>query len=284
MTVSRTTTVKVALKSLRRAAAQATRRWRTLPDYLIVGTQKGGTSSLYNYLCMHPDVAAATQKEIHYFSHHMAEGVEWYRGHFATEAFLATATRLRGRRPLTGETSPDYLFHPYVAERAMRLLPEARLLAILRNPVDRAFSHYRHRVRKGLETRTFEAAIAGDLEAWAAGEGTVVREEAYYDLPDYTKRAYITRGLYARQLQRWFAVYPRDRFLLLRSEDLFEDPRATYARAVEFLGLPPWQPKEMRKYNFFGESRSMPEPTRRLLEDFFEPHNRELASLTGITF
>jgi hypothetical protein len=277
-----TVAFKESVKRLRRATAQATRRWRTLPDYLIIGTQKGGTSSLYNYLCMHPDVASATMKEIHYFSHHMDKGEGWYRGHFATEAFLSAATRVRGRRPLSGETSPDYLFNPYAAGRAFQLLPEARLLVLLRDPVDRAFSHYRHRVRKGLEERTFEAAIAEELEL-AAREGNV-REGAYYESGQYAKRTYVTRGLYARQLQPWFAVYPRHRFLLLRSEDFFTDPRAAYTRVVEFLGLEPWQPKEMRKYNFFGERGTMPETPRRQLQQFFEPHNRELAELTGIAF
>jgi hypothetical protein len=275
--------IKTSVKRLRRAAAQATRRWRALPDYLILGTQKGGTSSLHKYLGAHPNVASPTRKEIHYFSYNMEKGTEWYRGHFPTNAFLSGARRVRGRRPLCGDTSPDYLFHPRTAERAMPLLPEARLLVLLRNPVDRAFSHYRHRIRKGVESRTFEAAIAEELELEAADDGSL-REDAYYDSPAHAKRSYLTRGLYARQLRRWFAVYPRDRFLIVRSEDFFNDPRATYARILEFLGLPSWQPKEMRKYNFFGESQPMPDATRRQLQAFFEPHNRELAELTGITF
>ena len=72
--------------------------------------------------------------------------------------------------------------------------------------------------------------------------------------------------------------------MLVRSEDFFDDPRTTYARVLNFLGLPPWQPQEMRKYNFFGESQPMPETTRLQLQEFFEPHNRELAELTGIAF
>ena len=275
--------LKQGLKRLRRMAAQATRRWRTLPDHLIIGTQKGGTSSLYNYLCEHPDISPATAKEIHYFSEHIEKGEEWYRGHFATEAFLAARTRIRGRRPLSIESSPDYMFHPHTPPRAAALLPDARLLVLLRNPVDRAFSHYRHRIRKGIESRSFEEAIDAELSTVAAD---LARSESaeYYDTREYVKRAYLMRGLYARQLRVWFAAYPREQFLLLRSEEFFEDPRTVYARIVDFLGLPQWQPKEMRKYNFFGESRSIPEGTRRRLEEFFEPYNRELEELTGITF
>lgn len=283
MTLTAPLALKQGVKGLRRATAQATRRWRTLPDYLILGTQKGGTSSLYNHLCKHPDVASATIKEIHYFTRSIEKGEEWYRGHFALEPLLAARSRIRGRRPLSGDSSPDYLFNLHAPRRAAALLPDARLLVLLRNPVDRAFSHYRHRIRKGLESRSFEEAIAQELETVADDIARLETPE-FYDSFEYVKRAYLTRGLYARQLRAWFAAYPRDRFLLIRSEDFFNDPRAVYARVLAFLGLPEWQPKEMRKYNFFGESRTMPEETRRRLQEFFEPYNRELAELTGITF
>lgn len=283
MTFRASEALKRSAKRLRYAAAQATRRWRTLPDHLVLGTQKGGTSSLYNYLCQHPDIASATVKEIHYFSAHLEKGEAWYRGHFATEAFLAAKKSIRGRRPVSIDSSPDYMFQPYAAAPAAALLPDARILVLLRNPVDRAFSHYRHRVRKGLESRSFEEAMDAEL-ATAAADLASSGSREYYESREYVKRAYLLRGLYARQLRAWFAVYPRDRFLLMRSEEFFDDPRTVYARILEFLGLPPWQPKEMRKYNFFGESRSIPEGTRRRLEEFFEPYNRDLEELAGIAF
>jgi hypothetical protein len=273
--------LKRRAKAWRRALAQATRRWRTLPDYLILGAQKGGTSSLYNYLCKHPDVASATIKEIHYFTHWFDNGEAWYRGHFSMEPLLAARQRLRGRRPLSGESSPDYLFNPLAPPRAAALLPHARHLVLLRNPVDRAFSHYRHRIRKGIENRSFEAAIAEEMETVASDIAKGQTRE-FYDSFDYVKRSYLTRGLYSRQLRPWFAAYARDRFLLMRSEELFEDSRAVYLRVLDFLGLPQWQPTEMGKFNSFSESR-IPAGPRRRLEQFFEPYNEELAELTGIT-
>jgi hypothetical protein len=275
--------VKTGVKRLRRGVAQATRKWRALPDYLILGTQKGGTTSLHNYLCGHPDVATPTRKEIHYFSYNLDKGPAWYRGHFATNAYLRAMSRFRGRRPLCGDTSPDYLFHPHAARRAFELVPEARLIILLRNPADRAFSHYRHRVRKGMEHRSFEAAIAEELALASVDDGTL-REDAWYDSLEHAKLSYVTRGLYARQLRRWFAVFPRERFLILRSEDFFADPRAVYANVLEFLGLRQWQPGDMRKYNFFNESEPVPATTRNELENFFNPHNRELTELIGMTF
>jgi lipopolysaccharide transport system ATP-binding protein len=117
-----------------------------LPDFVVLGTQKGGTSFFYRLLTEHSLVRAAAAKELHFFDNKFAEGVGWYRRCFSE------GKRVDGHRTITGEASPSYLFDPQVPERMAQVVPEARLIALLRNPVDRAYSHYQMEVRRGNET------------------------------------------------------------------------------------------------------------------------------------
>src|SRR5436189_26280 len=125
---------------------------RPLPDFLILGAQKAGTTALYAYLRWHPQVTGPSFKEVSFFDRHYARGERWYRAHLPVR-----------RRAVVGEASPSYLFHPLAPERVARMLPEARLIALLRNPVDRAFSHYQHEVALGREQLSFEDALAGEF-------------------------------------------------------------------------------------------------------------------------
>src|SRR5947209_8592328 len=141
------------LRSTVRAYGRATVAVRPLPNFLILGAQKAGTTALYAYLRWHPEITGPSFKEVSFFDRHYARGERWYRAHFPAR-----------RRPFVGEASPSYLFHPLVPERVARLLPDARLVAILRNPVDRAFSHYQHEVSLGREPLSFEEAVAHEEE------------------------------------------------------------------------------------------------------------------------
>src|SRR4051812_20031887 len=115
---------------------------RGLPSVLIIGAQKSGTTSLSSYLVEHPDMLPSLRKEVHYFSFNYERGVNWYRAHFPYTHHLR-------RGALTLDATPYYLVHPLVAQRAAQLLPHAKLVVLLRNPVDRALSHYQHEVRGG---------------------------------------------------------------------------------------------------------------------------------------
>jgi hypothetical protein len=209
-----------------------TGRWRTLPDALVIGAQRCGTSSLYRWLGAHPGVVPSFRKEVEYLSryHHRGEG--WYRAHFELAA---------GRRHLRFEATPDYLLHPLAAARAAAVVPDARIVALVRDPAARAWSHYRHMVRLGYETLPFAAALAAEDERCAPDLAALAAD------PDHDPRAllrysYVARGRYAPQLARWLAHYPRERVLVLSSADLFADPAGTYAALLEFLGLDAWTP------------------------------------------
>jgi hypothetical protein len=265
------------------AVKASTRRWtsrfRPLPDFLIIGGQRCGTTSLYYYLRAHPQVLPALIKEVQFLTLHWSRGEGWYRAQFPLGA------RNPGRRvtaPLTFEATPYYLFHPLAPARAAQLLPEVKLLVLLRDPVARAWSH-RHMVRLGLEPLSFADAIAaepgrlsGEVERLAADPG--------YDAVRYRRYSYLARGAYAEQLRQWLGQFPADRFLVLRSERLLADPADGYARVLAFLGLPAWTPSAFPLHTRNPRASSgMSSELRGRLEEHFAPATRQLEELLRTT-
>lgn len=266
-------TVKAPLRRVRADYRLLTGPLRGLPDLVIIGAQKGGTTSLFNYLVQHPDVRAPLTKEIHFFDLHYARGVTWYRGRFPFRRQLRAGA-------LTLDASPYYLPHPLAAERAAALLPEAKLVALLRNPVDRALSHYQHEVRGGREPLAFAEAIEREPERLAGEEERLRSDPAYYSY-NHHRYSYLRRGIYVDQLRRWAQHFPRSRMLVLQSERLFSDPGAATDEVHRFLGL---RPHRLPRYETFypgGYGRDMPPDLRERLAAFFEPHNRELYRWLG---
>lgn len=258
-----------------RRAVRSTRAWAravapgALPDFLIIGGQRCGTTSLHRYLAEHPQVRAATGKEIQFFSIHYGRGERWYRGHFPAP--------MAGR--LSFEASPYYLFHPRAAERAAATLPYGRFIALLRDPVERAYSHYLQTRSYGAEPLTFAEAIAAEHDrlAWALRAGPDSRA-AHTVLRRYS---YAARGRYAEQLERWFRHVPRERIMVVRSEDFYADPASTYAELLEFLDLEPFLPPRFAQHTRRVERGGPPAEVARALRDYFVPYNARLAELLG---
>lgn len=262
--------------------AVLTGRARLLPNFIIIGTQRGGTTSLYRSLVRHPDVRPAITKELRYFDLHYARGPTWYRSRFPSAWNLAMVRRIRGTGFLTGESSPDYLFHPLVPARVKETAPDVKLIVLLRNPVDRAYSHYWHQVHRGFETLPFEEAVAREPERL---EGALERVVGDHAEPSFAlhHHSYLARGVYADQLERWLTPFARDRLLIVRSEDLFSAPGPTFRGVTTFLGLRPWEPRQYEATNAFTEG-PMPDRVRARLVEHFRPHNERLRSLLGRDF
>ena len=265
---------RVVARNVVWAYGRATSSARPLPDFLIIGAQKAGTTALYAYLREHPAIAGPPWKEVSFFDRHYARGAAWYRGNFPNRLYLRRLQARTGVAPLVGEASPSYLFHPLASERVAALVPEARLVALVRNPIDRALSHYHHEVALGRETLSFEDALDAE-EQRMRGELERMRDPRYFSHAwwNYT---YASRGLYAEQLERW----PRERLLVVPSEDLLERPRETYARVLEFLCAPP---HELASYpQIFKREYSQMDPrTRDELRKRFDEPNRRLYGLLG---
>jgi hypothetical protein len=250
---------------------RATSAARPLPDFLILGAQKAGTTALYAYLRRHPSIAGPSWKEVSFFDRHWPRGVAWYRGNFPNLA------RTRGK--LVGEASPSYLFHPLGPERVREVVPEARLVALVRNPVDRALSHYHHEVALGREPLPFEEALEAEEERLRGEVERLVSEPSYFS-KEWWSHTYKARGRYAEQLERWLAVFPREQLLVVPSDDLSDDPAGTHARVLEFLGAPPHRLDAYPRV-YERQYEAMDPATRERLAAEFEEPNRRLYKLLG---
>src|SRR6266849_3282899 len=264
----------------------ATSPIRIMPDFFILGAQKCGTTSLYYYLAKHPNITSAWRKELHFFDKNFQKGLSWYRGQFPFNIRKYYAQDIRKRDFITGEASASYLFYPNVPKRVAEIFPQVKLIVLLRNPVDRAYSHYRHEVAHGREKLSFEDAIACEEERTRRDAEKMVTNENYYSY-NYACYSYQARGVYVDQLQRWFRWFPREQFLIHRSEDLYADPATIYRRTLEFLNIPDLEPtKEYEVYNkarYTPPSKMDPELRKRLVE-YFEPGNLRLYELLDRDF
>ena len=258
---------------------------RLLPDFAIIGTQRGGTTSLYNYLAEHPSIGAASIKEVHFFdTPHYKQGLAWYRAHFPPLVQKYYMQHVQKQAFITGEASPYYLFHPFAARRMANSLPHVKLIVMLRNPVDRAYSHFYHEVEGGHETLpSFEEAIQRE-EARLAGEREKMQADEYYSSYNHRHFSYLARGIYADQLQTWMNVFPKDQFLIVKSEDFYADTAAVFKQTLAFLNLPGLDSSEkkaeFKQYNTTRPPKMHP-VTRKRLIDYFEPHNARLYELLG---
>lgn len=274
---------KRAIRAVARSVGGLTSGLRVHPDFLVLGTMRGGTTTLYHYLARHPHIAGAVlDKELHYFDLHYDLGAEWYRSRFPTRSSLDRAARRLGSRPKVGEASPYYLFHPLVPERVAADLPEARFVAMLRDPVERAWSHYRHMVDLGYETLSFEAAIERETERLAGTEAGF-RSDPRFASKEHQHHSYVARGEYATQVERWWSHVGRERLFIMRSEDFYESPRVEFERLESFLGVPKWEPESWRTYNA-ATSTNLPSDARERLQAHFRPWNAKLADMLGRDF
>jgi hypothetical protein len=232
-----------------------------LPDFLIIGARKCGTTFLYDLLTRHPYVEPAAKKELHYFNIlFKEEGLEWYRRCFPAPRWKD------GRRIITGEATPYLAASHGVPKRVARVLPRARLIALLRNPVDRAYSDYQQARRKGREPLTFEEAIQAEKTQTLAG------------------RQYLYRSTYVHHLQRWSNYFGEDQMLVLKSEDFFERMQGALERVLDFLDLPSWKSEALKNRNKGKYELEMDPATRQRLEDYFEPYNERLYKQWGVNF
>jgi hypothetical protein len=275
----------VSTTTIERISPTLRKRWGILgfpfgakPDFIIIGAQKAGTTSLFEYLRSHPGLSLPHKKEIHYFDDNLHRGETWYRSHFPTR-FRKFLNSSRDRTTLSGEATPYYLFHPLVPQRVHQLVPDARLIVLLRNPIDRAYSQYQLEVRAGFESLSFEDALAAEKDRLEDETEKLLADDRYISYV-HKRFSYVTRGFYLQQILRWLEYFSRDQLLILRSEDFFENPYPILAEVVQFLGLDPWNPGKLTPYNQGGYSDIAP-AVRQRLQTVFEPHNQHLFEFLG---
>jgi len=244
------------------------------PNFIIIGAQKCGTTNLYKNLIKHPYIAPALVKEVHFFDINFQKGLNWYYSHFISKHAC-------GHKLITGEASPYYIFHPHVPKRISKIIPKVKLIVLLRNPVDRAYSHYYHEVRIGVEHLSFEEAIQKESERLKGEVKKILSDENYFSF-NYIHYSYLARGVYIKQLQTWFQFFPREQFLIIKTENFFRNPSSVYKQILEFLELPIWEPD--RYEDSHNKYPPMDIKIRKFLKDFFKPYNKQLYELLGTDF
>ena len=251
-----------------RAYGSATASLRIDPDYLIIGAKRGGTTSLARYLLLHPDVrplfpARETRKGTYFFDVNFGRGEAWYRSHFPTK-FARSLQQRRSEHPLAvGEATPYYLHHPHAAIRARGLAPDAKVIALLRDPVERAYSHWVERTRNGVEHLSFAEAIEAESGRLEGEEERMIADPSYQSFA-HQHFSYVDQGRYARGLRRWMEAFPETQLLVLRSEDFYGDPATVYGETLDFLGLRPFTPEQFRAWNMKPKDAIDPEVVARV--------------------
>lgn len=278
-------------KGVVRSVGVATSPLRALPDFVLIGTKRGGTTSLYRQIEQHPSYLPLfpsarvlplreNMKGVHYFDSHSHRSASWYRSHFATRPARALVRRRTGAA-FTGDGSPYYLFHPLAAERTRHLLPDAKLLVLLRDPVERTASHWSEQTRNTIETLSFRDALAAEDDR-LGGDADRLRRGEILTSHAHEQQSYASQSEYADSLERWMSLYPRDQLLVLFSEDFYTDPQAQLDQVFSFLGVAPHAVEQKAVRNAAPRS-PMDDDIRAALQERFAPDVDRVAAITGTT-
>ena len=231
------------------------------PNFIIIGQAKCGTSSLYNYLTQHPQILPALKKEIAFWNvkSNFDKGLDWYLAHFPT---ITSEESL-----ITGEATPFYLDSKSIAKHIGQIFPNIKFIILLRNPIDVVISDYYMRVRLSRESSSLKKAILSGLDNPIHTSNT--------DLSHFHDNRYLRRGRYIEFISQWMDVFPKQQFLILRSEDFFVDPANTVNQVFKFLEVEPYQLQAYPNKNK-GSYPPISQSTRQTLSDYFRPFNQQL--------
>ncbi|HYN97178.1 MAG TPA: sulfotransferase [Pilimelia sp.] len=269
-----------AVRTVSRTVGRLTASGRLAPAFLIVGAQRCGTTSLFKTLSQHPAVLPAVyHKGVHYFDMSYDRGMDWYLGHFPTSRRAEAVRPHLGVPGITGESSPYYMFHPLAAGRIARDLPDVRLLVLLRDPVERAYSAHAHESARGFESEPFPRALELEPERIAGERDRMLAEPGYHS-HHLRHNAYLTRGQYIEQLEHLTGAVGRDRLHVIDSDDFFAEPRPAFDAVCDFLGIPHWAEIAFGKHNARARA-PMPAELRARLEEHFAPYDERLAAWWG---
>ncbi len=253
---------------------------RPLPDVVILGAMRSGTTFLHAALQKHPQVAATKRKELHYLTMYWDKGLEYYRGQMPLRWPRWMYQLFLKKQPIVLDSTPYYLFHPEAPKRLRNVLGAPKCIVLLREPGARAWSHYYHMLTLGCEYLGFRDAV--DQEP-ARSTFEAACPELDPAATGHMLYSYTARGFYADQLRHWWKYVPRERFLLMRSEDLFASPQAAFDTVCDFLDLRRMELPSGLPYNARSQS-PLPEFMRTRLDDLYEAPNQDLFELTGITW
>jgi hypothetical protein len=253
--------------------------FRVLPECFVIGVVRSGTTSLYHYLSQHPCITSSTYDELGYFDDNYHLGINWYKSLFPTKFTKNKIIKKHGKF-LTYDVTPFYIYNPLVARRILESFPKAKIISNLRNPIDRAYSNYIIMLQGGDTTKTFEEMVQIAMDEIDKNKSKL-NDEAY--IVDTFYENILARGFYADQLEIWFEKFQKKQLLMIPSEDLAQKTDQVLAEVFEFLDLPYFKIKDFTKQNK-REYPPMNDETRKLLIEFYKPHNEKLYSLINQHF
>lgn len=260
--------MKALVPYSKRVGRRATSWLRHHPSFLIIGGVRCGTTSLIRYLDQHPSVGIQATGEVHFYDWHFHRGENWYRSWFPLKVMPGNNDMI------VGEKSPTYLMDPSVPERVAATMPDARLILLVRDPVERAHSHYRLNKGRGSEpAASFAEALEDESRRIEVANKASGRRAARLD-------CYFQHGNYAAGLERWLQHFDREQILTIKSEDFYLEPAAGYKRALEFLDLPSHDLNHYRVYNA-AAFLEMDPAMRGALADRYRRPNEHFYQLLG---
>ena len=253
--------------------------FRVLPECFVIGVVRSGTTSLYHYLGQHPCIGSSAYDEIGYFDNNYHLGVNWYKSLFPTKFTKNKIIKKHGKF-LTYDVTPFYIYNSLVARRILASFPRAKIISNLRNPIDRAYSNYILMYQDGDTTKTFEEMIQIAMDEIEKNKSKL-NDEVY--AADTFYQNILARGFYADQLKIWFEKFQKKQILIIPSEDLALKPDQVLTKVFEFLDLPYFKIKDFTRQNK-REYHPMKDETRKLLVEFYKPHNKKLFDMLGSKF
>ena len=255
---------------------------RTLPTFLICGGQRCGTTSLYRALAAHPAILKAVlHKGVHYFDTNYHRGPGWYRAHFPLRDTVSRVGARHGVRAQVFESSPYYLYHPHAPARIAADLPNVKLVVLLRDPVERAYSQHAHEVARGYETEPDVARALAAEASRLAGEVDRMRAQPWYHSFAHQHLAYRQRGEYVTYLRRLETLVGRDRLHVVDAGDFFTAPEHSYDGVLDFLGLPRLGYPPFERHNARPRGSALPERLRAELSQHYRGYDEQLAEWLG---
>ena len=250
------------------------------PNFFVIGGMRCGTTSLYHYLGQHNCIKRAAYDEIGYFDDNFHLGLNWYRSLFPTK-FMQKKIESEYKKFLTYDVTPFYIYNPLVVDRIFKFSPNAKIIAVLRNPIDRAYSHYNNKMQAEGDTKTtFEEIINAEIEIIEKNKKNI---DDYAFLVNTFYELLLARGFYAKQLEFWFKKFPRKNILLISSEELATNTDKTISEIFEFLEVPIQKISDLTKQNEIKYPK-MKDSTREILINFFKPYNEKLFGMLGRRF
>ena len=252
---------------------------RVIPDFLVIGAKRCGTTSLYQHLPEHPCISKSPYDNMGFFNDNFHLGVNWYKSFFPT-TFTRKKIKSKFGNFLAFDVTTKYMEEESTANNVYQTKPNMKIIIILRNPVDRAYSQYHLSVRQTAERRSFEDVVEENMNRLNKES-----HEHYEIKPRFSAKEdnYLKKGLYALQLRYWLKIFPRENILTVSTEEFESNQQIIYNKIFEFLNISKFEVKNTKKMEK-GNYQPIKSETRNLLLDYFRPHNHELFELINMEF